>query len=37
LTAFEPWNRVPNLHHLAIEQLPESLLMAEHLANLLGG
>jgi len=37
LTALEPWNRVPNLHHLAVEQLAESLLVAEHLANLLGG
>lgn len=36
LAACEPWRQVPHLHHLAVEQLPESLLVAEHLANLLG-
>lgn len=36
LAALEPWNVVPDLHHRAIELLPESLLTAEHLANLLG-
>jgi HD-like signal output (HDOD) protein len=37
LAALEPWRRVPCLHLLAIERLPESLLIAEHLGNLLGG
>jgi HD-like signal output (HDOD) protein len=37
LAAFEPWNKVTDLHHLAIERLIDSLLIAEHLANLLGG
>jgi HD-like signal output (HDOD) protein len=36
LAEFEPWRKVAYLHHLAIERLPESLLVAEHLANLLG-
>jgi HD-like signal output (HDOD) protein len=36
LAEFEPWQKVPYLHYLAIERLPESLLVAEHLANLLG-
>jgi HD-like signal output (HDOD) protein len=36
LAALEPWRRVPFLHLLAIERLPESLLVAEHLANVLG-
>jgi HD-like signal output (HDOD) protein len=36
VAAVEPWGRVSHLHHLAIERLPESLLIAEHLANLLG-
>jgi HD-like signal output (HDOD) protein len=36
LAEFEPWKNVPYLHHLAIERLSESLLVAEHLANLLG-
>jgi HD-like signal output (HDOD) protein len=36
LAALEPWSAVPQLHHRTIELLPESLLMAEHLANLLG-
>ncbi len=37
LTAFEPWQRVPHLHLVAIERLPEALLAAEHLAHVLGG
>jgi len=37
LAALEPWQRVPFLHLVAIERLPESLLVAEHLGNLLGG
>jgi HD-like signal output (HDOD) protein len=37
LAAFEPWNQVTDLQHLAIERLIDSLLIAEHLANLLGG
>ena len=37
LAAFEPWKQVVDLHHLAIERLIDSLLTAEHLANLLGG
>jgi HD-like signal output (HDOD) protein len=36
LTAAGPWQRFPDLHHRAIERLPESILIAEHLANLLG-
>jgi len=36
LAVVEPWGRVSHLHHLAIERLPESLMIAEHLANLLG-
>jgi HD-like signal output (HDOD) protein len=37
LAAVEPWNKVVDLQHLAVERLIESLLIAEHLANLLGG
>lgn len=37
LSAMEPWGRVSHFDQLAIERLPESLLVAEHLANLLGG
>ena len=37
LAALEPWHRVPFLYLVAIERLPESLLLAEHLANVLGG
>jgi HD-like signal output (HDOD) protein len=36
LAACEPWKQVVDLHHLAIERLIDSLLTAEHLANLLG-
>ncbi len=36
LAAIEPWGKVPHLHLVAIERLPEAALAAEHLANLLG-
>ncbi len=36
LAAMEPWHTVQHLQHLAIERLPESLLMSEHLANMFG-
>ncbi len=37
VAAMEQWTQVSHLDHLAIERLPEALLVAEHLANLLGG
>lgn len=37
LAAMEPWNQVANLHDLALEQLPDSLVTAEHLGRVLGG
>jgi HD-like signal output (HDOD) protein len=36
LAAIEPWVQIPHLHLVAIERLPEAVLAAEHLANLLG-
>lgn len=36
LAALEPWGKVSQLHHLAVELLPESLAAADHLAHLLG-
>ncbi len=36
LAAIDPWKNVPHLHVVAIERLPEAVLAAEHLANLLG-
>jgi HD-like signal output (HDOD) protein len=37
LAATEQWRQVANLHHIALEQLPDSLLTADHLARVLGG
>jgi HD-like signal output (HDOD) protein len=37
MAAVEPWGKVPHLHLAALERLPEAVLAAEHLANLLGG
>ena len=34
--ALEAWNRVPDIEHLAIEQLPDALAISEHLADTLG-
>lgn len=36
LAAVEPWAGISRLHLVAIERLPDALLTAEHLANLLG-
>jgi HD-like signal output (HDOD) protein len=36
LASMGPWACVPGLHQTAVELLPEALLTAEHLANLLG-
>lgn len=36
LTQLAPWNQIPRLDSLALSCLPESLLAAEHLMNLLG-
>ncbi|HLJ10440.1 MAG TPA: HDOD domain-containing protein [Planctomycetaceae bacterium] len=33
--ALEPWNKVPDLERLAIEQLPDALAISEHVANAL--
>jgi len=37
LATIEPWNQVSDLHEIALELLPDSLVRAEHLARVLGG
>ena len=37
LAAMEPWKQVVDLHHLAVERLPDALLSTQHLARVLGG
>ena len=36
LATIEPWNKVSNLHDVALELLPDSLVTAEYLARVLG-
>jgi len=36
LAATDPWNQVADLHRLALEQLPDALVTANHLARVLG-
>lgn len=37
LSKMEPWNRISDLHRVALELLPDSLVTADHLARVLGG
>jgi HD-like signal output (HDOD) protein len=36
LVASAPWNRFPRLHRFAVERLPETILLARHVARLFG-